>query len=240
MKWTMVVLLLGLSIASGDAFAWGNREARLAKKQAKAEARAERKAAKQKNGIKNWQMTRFRHSEVSAAIEANGKLSAEDIAVKAHVEEVQPILDGLIAGYVTVVNILDGYVEIEEGNAIAGLVAKKVEGGKSIADAAGELSADEKAAYDKYLQWIKDGENVGKVAIADEDLEKIMNAGTEAKEQFAAIKEKVKGQPGMKVAILKDAVTVAKLGGSMAKGAMMLSGILKRERKAKKLLITEE
>jgi len=240
MKWVVVALTVVSSFVAIDVYAWGNKEAKLAKKQAKAEAKVQKKSEKQKNGIKNWQMTRFRYADVTTAIEKNGKLTPEDIAVKANVEEVQSVLDGLIAGYVTVVNILDGYVEIEEGNAVAGLVATKVENGKSVADAVGELTADEKTAYDKYIEWIKDGETAGKLAIADEDLEKIMTAGATAKEQMSVIKEKVKGQQGMKMALAKDLATLAKIGGSTAKGGMMLKGILEREKKAKKLLVVDK
>lgn len=231
----MAVCTIGCLFCTVDTYAWGKKES----KQAKAEARAEKKAEKQKTGIKDWRLTRYKFNEVNAAIEKNGKVTAEDIKVTCNVEEAQNMVDGLIAGYITVVNILEGYVEIEEGNAIAGLVAKKVEGGKSIDSALADLSAKEKSEYDKYLQWLKDGENAEKLSIEDEDLEKIMTLSSTFKEEWEKLKESIKSKKRSKVALAKDALTAAKIAGSTAKGGLMLKGIIDREKKAKKLLIKE-
>lgn len=231
-----------MSVAAGfvtDAGAWGNKEARAERKAAKQAAKAEKKAAKaekSKHAIKQWQATRFRNADVTAAITKNGKLSAEDVAVQCNLEEAQPMVDALLSGYVTIVNILDGYAEVEEGNAIVGVVASKMTAGKSLADAEAELSADERTAYDKYLSWLKGGENAGKVAIADEDLAKIMEVSTSFKEQWGELKEKIKGKKESKTALAKDFVTVAKIAGSSAKGGMMLKDVLLREKQAKKIL----
>ena len=234
MKSTLLLMsVFACAFSTLDVYAWGNKES----KQAKAVAKAERKAEKQKNGIKEWQLTRFCHSEVQAAIQANGRLAADDIKVTCNLEEAQSLVDALLAGYVTIVNILDGYVEVEEGNAVAGLVAKKVEGGANLADAVAELSASDRNAYEKYMEWLSAGENEGKMAIEDDDLEKIMDVSSSFKEKFAEIKESIKGKKGGKIAAAKDAVTVAKLAGSTAKGGMMLKGILDREKKAKKLMV---
>ena len=234
-----IILCVGIALVgfcSLDAYAWGNKAAREAKKAAKAEAKASKKADKQKDAIKNWQMTRYRYQDVKSAVENNGKLVSEDLAVTCSLPEVQPIVDGLLAGYVTIVNIVDAYVDVEEGNAIVGLVAKKMELGESRASAEASLSATEKAAYDKYLDWLRSGENVGRVAIDDEELEKLMTGATTFKEQMAEIKEKIKGRKGTKMALAKDAVLVVKLAGSSAKGGLILKGILSREKKAKALI----
>lgn len=224
-KLLAVVVMSAVVGLSPDVNAWGNKEAKAERKAAKAE--------KSKHAIRQWQTTRFRNAEVTAAIAANGKLSAEDVAVQCNLEEAQPLVDVLLAGYVTIVNILDGYVEIEEGNAVVGVVSAKMAAGKSLAESEAGLSADEKAAYDKYLAWLKDGENAGKLTIADEDLAKIMEVSTSFKEQWGALKDKVKGN---KMALAKDFVTVAKIAGSSVKGGMMLKDILLREKQAKKIL----
>lgn len=224
-KLLAVVVMSAVVGLSPDVNAWGNKEAKAERKAAKAE--------KSKHAIRQWQTTRFRNAEVTAAIAANGKLSAEDVAVQCNLEEAQPLVDVLLAGYVTIVNILDGYVEIEEGNAVVGVVSAKMAAGQSLAESEAGLSADEKAAYDKYLAWLKDGENAGKLTIADEDLAKIMEVSTSFKEQWGALKDKVKGN---KMALAKDFVTVAKIAGSSVKGGMMLKDILLREKQAKKIL----
>lgn len=237
MKKLMIVAMTALvGLGSIDAYAWGNA----AKKAAKAEAKAEKSSEKQKNAIKNWQMTRYRYMDVQAAVQRNGKLSTTDIPVVCNLEEAQPILDALLAGYVTIVNIVDAYVDIEEGNAVVGLVTKKMDIGKSRSEAESGLSADEKAAYNKYLDWLKDGKNTGKIAIADEDLEKLMNGASTVKEQLAEIKEKVKGRKGAKMSLVKDGMTAAKIAGSATKGGLLLKGILDREKKAKKLIAEEK
>lgn len=230
MKKLLAIAIMSATVGFAiDAVAWGNKEAKAERKAAKAE--------KSKHAIKQWQATRFRNADVTAAIEKNGKLSVEDVAVKVNLEEAQPMIDALLSGYVTIVNILDGYAEVEEGNAVVGVISSKMSAGKSLADAESELSATEKTAYDKYLSWLKGGENAGKVAIADEDLAKIMEVATTFKDQWSELKGKVKGAKESKAALAKDFVTVAKIAGSSAKGGMMLKDILLREKQAKKILV---
>ena len=228
---TMIACVLLCCFYVNDTFAWGNK--------AKAEAKAEKKAEKQKTGIKDWQMTRFKHMDVSSAISAKGKVEAEDVAVVCNMEEVQPLADALIAGYVTVVNILEKYVEVEEGCAVAGLVAQKVDNGRNASEIIQELSVGDKSALEKYLQWLKAGENGGNISIEDENLEKIMAVATSFKEQIGEIKERVKGRKGSKIALMKDTVTIAKIAGSTVKGGMILKGIIGREKNAKKLLLSK-
>ena len=220
------------AFAALDANAWGNKE----KKQAKAEAKAAKKAEKQKEGIKNWQKSRFMHDEVAAIVAKNGCLTNSDINVECNVEEMRAVMDMLFAGYVTVVNILDGYIDHEEGNAIAGLVAKKVEGGKTMEVAIAELSESDKKAYDEYAAWLKNGDSTGKLRITDEDIAKIRAAAEGSKERIAEVKEKVKGRKGVGKALLKDTITVGKMSGSIIKGCLMLKGVSDREKAAKKML----
>lgn len=222
MKQLMIVALAVLvGFAPANALAFGN---------------AEKKMAKQKNAIKNWQKSRYRHGDVLQFVQKNGKLSAADIAVTCNLQEAQPLIDALLAGYVTVVNIVDSYAEIEEGNAAVGFVSKKIATGKSRADAESELSQEEKTAYDNYLEWLKKGENKGSLTITDEDLDAVLDAATTVKAHIAEIKESVSGRKGANVALAKDSVTAAKIAGSTMKGGFLLKGILDREKKAKALI----
>ena len=235
MRKIMLVCAILSCCCVNDAWGWGNKEKREAKKQAKMEAKAEAR----KTGIKNWQMTRYRYLDVKSAISAKGKLETEDLAFVCNIEEVQPLADAILAAYVTVVNILDRYAEVEEGNAIAGLVAEKVAGGKAMSEAVGELSVADRESFERYLQWLKNGENAGMISIEEEDLDKILVVVTSFKEQIGEIKARVKGRKGAKVALAKDMITLVKVAGSAAKGGLMLKGIVDREKQAKKLLLAK-
>ncbi len=218
----MIVALAALvGFVSTDASAFGN---------------AEQKMAKQKNAIKNWQKSRYRHEDVQQFVQKNGKLSVADIAITCNLKEAQALIDALLAGYATVVNIVDSYAEIEEGNAVVGFVSKKMAAGKSRAEVEAALSETEKTAYDNYLEWLKKGENEGCVAITDDDLERLLNAASTVKEHLAEIKERVNSSNGSKAALMKDSLTAAKIAGSTMKGGFLLKGILDREKKAKALI----
>lgn len=226
-----VMTVVICTILSTNTYAWGRKN----NSQAAIESKAAAKAEKQKNGIKNWQMTRFKNAEVRSAISANGKLTSSDVAVTCKLPEAQTLMDSIIAGYVSLVNILDGYVEVEEGNAIAGLVATRMNGGKSKSEALEGLSDSEKEAFENYVNWIKEGENEGRLIISDEDLEKIM-AASNFTQHLASIKQSVSGKMGAKFALARDGITFAKVAGSVTKGGLMLKGILDREKMVKKLI----
>ncbi len=222
MKQLIIVAFAALvGFAPADVLAFGN---------------AEKKMAKQRNAIKNWQKSRYRHEDVLQFVQKNGRLDATDIAITCNLQESQPLIDALLAGYVTVVNIVDSYAEIEEGNAAVGFVSKKIAAGKSRAEAEAELSEEEKSAYDDYLKWLRKGENKGRFAITDADLENLLDGASAIKVHIAKIKESVNGRKGANVALAKDSVTAAKIAGSTMKGGFLLKGILDREKKAKALL----
>lgn len=144
------------------------------------------KFEEQKKALKEWAAKRWRTTEVQNLLARKGKVSSVDFYVKCHHEEVQPIVDTLLASYVILVNTAEAYAAFEEGITMSGVVMKKMSKGMTQADAEASLPASEKAAYDKYLNWLRNGKNPGIVYTLG-DLLQIGRGVATFKKQFDAI-----------------------------------------------------
>ena len=69
------------------------------------------KEAQIKAALKAWQGKRWKGDVIASARKERGKVSIADLTEKCETEELQPIMDILVADYVTLVNSLDAYVD---------------------------------------------------------------------------------------------------------------------------------
>ena len=261
------VIMVGVAAVVGlsafDAYAWGkkNKDKDAEKKTEQAEsgvaknadatANAEKnevvvltekekaKFEKQKKALKTWCANRYQATKVKDLLGRKGKVTTVELYVKCHHEEMQSIVDTLLASYVILVNTAEAYADYEEGIAMSGVVLKKMSKGMAQADAEASLPAAEKAEYDKYLNWLRNGKNPGVVYTLG-DLLRIGKGVATLKKQMDEIVKSFAKDPAAADKVAKDVPVAKELAESVGKGVWALQGVLRRESSAKKLIGVEE
>lgn len=197
------------------------------------------KFEKQKKALKTWCANRYQAAKVKDLLGRKGKVTTLELYVKCHHEEMQSIVDTLLASYVILVNTAEAYADYEEGIAMSGVVLKKMSKGMAQADAEASLPAAEKAEYDKYLNWLRNGKNPGVVYTLG-DLLRIGKGVATLKKQMDEVVKSFAKDPAAADKVAKDVPVVTELAESVGKGVWALQGVLRRERGAKKLIGVEE
>lgn len=247
------VIMVGVAAVVGlsafDAYAWGkkNKDKDAEKKTEQAEsgvaknadatANAEKnevvvltekekaKFEKQKKALKTWCANRYQATKVKDLLGRKGKVTTVELYVKCHHEEMQSIVDTLLASYVILVNTAEAYADYEEGIAMSGVVLKKMSKGMAQADAEASLPAAEKAEYDKYLNWLRNGKNPGVVYTLG-DLLRIGKGVATLKKQMDEIVKSFAKDPAAADKVAKDVPVAKELAESVGKGVWALQGVL--------------